>query len=111
MIFIYNDMITKFKIFEAGIYKYGFIDADSKYHHNIDKMLCIDNRIGELEDTYDFTIGKIYNVKRYKTFVIEIIDDKGKIQYFDSNSLFKNFSTDASYDDYLMKKDAGKYNL
>lgn len=104
-------MIIKFKIFEAGIYKYGFIDSDSKYHHDIDKMLCIDNHIGELEDTYDFTVGKIYNVKRYKTYIISIVDDKGVEQFFDSDTLFKNFSTDASYDDYLIKKETEKYNL
>lgn len=104
-------MITKFKIFESGIYKYGIIDAYYNYYKNIEYLLCIDNRIGELEDTYDFTIGRKYKIKRNSPYIISIVDDRDIEQFFNSNSLFKNFSTDSTYDDYLVNRDAKKYNL
>lgn len=105
-------MITKFKIFEGGIYTGGIIvDNDGKKHENLKKLLCIDNRIGSLTDTYNLTIGNNYDVKYYGKWWLIITDDKGDDIYFDDYNVLKNFSTEKSYDDYLIKQNTKKYNL
>jgi len=57
------------------------------------KLLCINNNVGELEDKYDFTIGKFYNIHEYESWWISFIDDKGVAQFFKPSDVSKNFST------------------
>ena len=99
-------MITKFKIYERMDQDGNFI-----FDRTVTKMLCINNHIGDLEDKYDFTVGKVYDIKGYAPFYMSFIDDKGITQYFSSSEVFMNFSTDQSWEDYLIKKDANKYNI
>jgi hypothetical protein len=109
---IFN-MITKFKIFESiEDEKRIYIDPSGNVFRNLTKMLCIDNHIGQLENKYNFTVGKIYDIKNFKPYYISFIDDNGIEQYFSPPvEVYNNFSTEQSLEEYEMKKTANKYNL
>jgi len=102
-------MITKFRIFENTFYDKVF--KDNKDYLKADKLLCINNYIGELTDKFDLTIGKLYNKENIAPFYISIIDDKGQELYFSPSEILKIFSTEQNWEEYEMKQKANKYNL
>ena len=98
-------MITKFKIFE-GTLLWDWNEL------GISKLLCINNRIGELTDEYDLTIGKLYNIdKNSNNNVIVIVDDSGYKIFFDPRLIYRAFSTDQDWEEYQLNQATNKYNL
>lgn len=93
-------MITKFKLFETALFQ--------------EVMLCVNNRIGELEDTYDLTIGKKYNIFIERSALYDIFfvfDDNNKKRYLELIDIKKLFSDAKNLEEYRMQKDTEKYNL
>jgi len=102
------------KTFEEGIYSSRekmYVDAYGKIHRNLKKILCIDNHIGELEDTYKLTIGQVYNIRIKELHTISVIDDNGTELFFNPSEISKNFSTSQSLEEYEIKKNTEKFNL
>lgn len=92
-------MITQFKIFEIL---------------NVSKLLCINNNlINQLGNEYDLTIGKLYDIDKYSTdnVIIIIVDDSGHKILFDPRLIYRNFSTDQSWEEYQINQATKKYNI
>jgi len=102
------------KKFEEGVYNNRekiYCDPYGRLHRNLKKMLCIDNHIGELEDLYDLTIGKLYDIKNISSFMISFIDDNEHKLFFNPSEVSKNFSTAQSLEEYEIIKNTEKFNL
>ena len=102
------------KTFEEGIYNNReklYIDPEGNKHMNLKRMLCIDNRISELEDVYDLTTGNIYKIKNKNSYMISFIDDNGHELFFNPSEIYKNFSTAQSLEEYEITKNTEKFNL